>query len=299
MADNLPKNLKVPFPPDPNPRKPKFTPPPGTTDTHFHIFGPPERFPYVASRLYTPPAAPIEHYLSMAKTVGMERGVMVMPAVHGFENAVMHNALAQSEGRLCGMIRANRNLTEADNKTLHSQGVRGIRFNLRPVLEGRFDEDEMRAVVHRLRDLPWCVCLHIELDLIVRQAELIRRIEKPVIIDHFGQVDPRKGFDQEGLKVVLDLMGEKHIWMKISGADRKLAEGEPYDGIVKLARLMIERAPDRIIWGTDWPHAYVYEAGRMINDGDLLGFVADYAPDEAQRRKILVDNPARLFGYWR
>jgi len=296
MADKM----KVPFPPDPNPRKPKFTPPPGTTDTHFHIMGAPERFPFVDSRLYTPPAAPVEHYFSMAKAIGMERGVMVMPAVHGFDNRVMHDAIEKSEGQLCGMIRANINLTEADNKKLHAQGVRGIRFNLRPALEGVFDKDEMLTIVHRLRDVPWAVCLHIELDLILQQAELIRRLDKPVIIDHFGQVDSRKGLDQPGLKVVLDLMGEKHVWMKISGADRKLVvEGEPYDGIVAMARAMIAKAPDRIIWGTDWPHAYVYEAGKMINDGDLLGFVADYAPDDAQRRKILVDNPQRLFGYWR
>lgn len=295
MADKL----QVPFPPDPNPRKPKFTPPPGTCDTHFHIFGPPQVFPYTESRLYTPPAAPVEHYLSMAKAVGMERGVLVVPAVHGFDNAVMHDALAKSDGRLCGMIRASRKLSEADNKTLHAQGVRGVRFNLRPALEGRFDEDEMLTVVQRLRNLPWAVCLHIELDLIVQQAELIRRLDVPVIIDHFAQVDSRNGMDQPGLKVVLDLMGEKHVWMKLASGDRRLIDGEPYDGIVKLARAMIAKAPDRVIWGTDWPHAHVYEAGRMMNDGDLLGFVADFAPDATQRRKILVDNPQRLFGYWR
>ncbi len=140
--------LKVPFPPDPNPRKPRFTPPPGTCDTHFHVFGPPEVFPYVESRLYTPPAAPIEHYLSMAKTIGMERGVLVVPAVHGFENEVMHDALAKAEGRLRGMIRANPNLSEADNRALHAQGVRGIRFNFVQQLGGEFDADTMSRISH-------------------------------------------------------------------------------------------------------------------------------------------------------
>lgn len=295
MADKL----RVPFPPDPNPRKPKFQVPPGTCDTHFHIMGAPEVFPFVESRLYTPPAAPVEHYLSMAKAIGMERGVMVMPAVHGFDNAVMHNAIAKSEGRLCGMIRANPHLSEADNRKLHAEGVRGIRFNLRPSLEGVYDKDEMLKIVSRIRNLPWPVCLHIDLDLLVEQAETVRGLDMPVIIDHMAQVDSRKGLDQPAFKVVLDLLGEKHVWIKVSGADRRLYDGEPYEGIVATARALIAKAPDRIIWGTDWPHAYVYEAGRMVNDGDLIGFVADYAPDEATRRKILVDNPQRLFGYWR
>ena len=290
-------NLQVPFPPDPNPKTPCFTPPPGTCDTHFHIMGPPEVFPFVASRLYTPPAAPVEHYLQMAKAIGVERGVMVMPAVHGFDNRVMHDAIAKAEGRLKGMVRANPNSTEADNKTLNGQGVRGIRFNFRPSLEGKFDATEMLGIIHRIRDQPWCVCLHIEADLIVAHADLIRRIEMPVIIDHFGLVDPKKGIEQKAFKVVLDLLGEKHIWIKLATADRYMYAGESYADIVALARALVARAPDRTIWGTDWPHAYVYKAGHMINDGDLISFMLDYAPDETARRKILVDNPARLFGF--
>ena len=290
-------NLQVPFPPDPNPKLPRFKPPAGTCDTHFHIMGPPEVFPFVASRLYTPPAAPIEHYLKMAKVVGIERGVLVVPAVHGFENAVMHDAIAKAEGRLKGMVRANPNASEADNKALHAQGVRGIRFNLRPKLNGKFDEDELLGIVSRIRNLPWCVCLHIESELIVKNAELIRRLDMPTIIDHFGQADPAKGVDQPDFRVILDLLGEKHVWMKIASADRYMAEGKQFGDIVKLARALIAKAPDRVIWGTDWPHAYVYEAGGMINDGDLMNMMIDFPPDLETRKKILVDNPARLFGF--
>lgn len=289
--------FQVPFPPDPNPKQPRFTPPPGTCDTHFHVFGPPEVFPYVERRLYTPPAAPIEHYLSMAKAIGMERGVLVVPAVHGFENAVMHDALAKAEGRLRGMIRANADLTEADNRVLHGQGVRGIRFNAIRQLGGEFDTDAMKRIVSRIAALPWAVDFHIEAHLIEENAELLRRIDMPVVIDHFGQVDSRLGIGQSAFRVLLDLVALPHIWVKISGADRRLYAGERYEDVVAMARALIARAPDRIIWGTDWPHAYVYEAGRQINDGDLIGFMLDYAPDETVRRKILVDNPARLFGF--
>ena len=290
--------LQVPFPPDPNPKKPRFTPPPGTCDTHFHVFGPPEVFPYIERRAYTPPAAPIEHYLSMAKAVGMERGVLVVPNVHGFENGVMHDAIAKAEGRLCGMIRANTDLTEADIRALHARGVRGIRFNFVGHRGGAFDAAFMHHAIGRLGTLPWAVDFHIDAHLIEEHAEKLARIEKNVVIDHFGTVDSRKAVDQPAFRVLLDLVTLPHVWVKISGADRRLYAGERYDDIVAMARALIAKAPDRIIWGTDWPHAYVYEAGRQINDGDLIGFLADFAPDETARRKILVDNPARLFGFW-
>ena len=289
--------MQVPFPPDPNPRSPRFVPPPGTCDTHFHVFGPPQVFPYVESRLYTPPAAPIEHYLAMASAIGVERGILVVPAVHGFENAVMHDAIAKSDGRLRGMIRASKSLSEADNKALHAQGVRGIRFNFINRLGGAFDKEGMMRIVSRITALPWAVDLHIEAHLIEENAELIRRIGMPVIIDHFGQADPAKGIDQPAFRVLLDLLGEPHVWVKISTADRQLVIGKRYEDIVTLARALIARAPDRIIWGTDWPHAYVFEPGKMINDGDLMSMMLDFAPDETVRRKVLVDNPARLFDF--
>jgi predicted TIM-barrel fold metal-dependent hydrolase len=289
--------LKVPFPPDPNPKPPRFTPPPGSCDTHFHIFGPPQVFPYAESRLYTPPAAPIEHYFAMAKAIGLTRGVFVAPAVHGFDNAAMHDALAKAEGLLLGMIRANDQLTEADNRALHARGVRGIRFNFVSQLAGEFDAAFMQRVIARLGSLPWAVDFHIEAHLIEENAELLRRIEKNVVIDHFGLVDSRKGLDQPAFRTLLDLVALPHMWVKISGADRRLYAGERYDDIVAMAKALIARAPDRVIWGSDWPHAYVYAAGKQINDGDLVSFLLDFAPDEAQRRKILVDNPARLFGF--
>lgn len=289
--------LRVPLPPDPNPTKPHFTLPPGACDTHFHVMGPPQVFPFVESRLYTPPAAPIEHWLGMAKAIGIERGVMVVPAVHGFDNAPMHDAIAKAEGRLKGMIRANPALTEADNKTLHAQGVRGVRFNFRPELGGTFDKKEMQIVVSRLGSLPWAVDFHIEADLLVENAELIGRVEQPVIIDHFGQCDPAKGVDQPAFRVLLDLVARPNIYVKISSLDRYLYAGKKYEDVCTLSRALTVRAPDRIIWGTDWPHAYVYQHGRMVNDGQLASWLLDLVPDAAVRRKVLVDNPARLFGF--
>lgn len=289
--------MRVPLPPDPNPTKPKLTLPPGSCDTHFHVMGPPQAFPLVETRLYTPPAAPIEHWFGMAKAVGIERGVMVVPAVHGFDNRPMHDAIAKAEGRLKGMIRANPAITEADNKKLNGQGVRGVRFNFRPELGGTFDKNEMHAVIANLGSLDWAVDFHIEADQLVENAELIARIEKPVIIDHFGQCDPAKGVDQPAFRVLLDLVARPNIYVKISSLDRYLYAGKKYEDVCTMSRALCAKAPDRVIWGTDWPHAYVYQHGRMVNDGDLVSWLLDLVPDVAVRKKVLVDNPARLFGF--
>lgn len=289
--------LRVPFPPDPNPTRPRIALPPGSCDTHFHIMGPPHAFPFTESRLYTPPAAPVEHYLAVAQAVGLARGVLVVPAVHGFTHPVLFDALDKADGRLLGMIRANPALTEADNRELHARGVRGVRFNFRPELGGTFDQNELHAVLSRLGTLPWAVDFHIEPDLLMANAELIRRIDRPVIIDHFGQCDPAAGVDQPAFRVLLDLVAEPNIYVKISAVDRYLHAGKRFADICVLAQALTARAPDRVLWGTDWPHAYVYEAGRMVNDGELVSWLADLVPDPAARQKLLVDNPARLFGF--
>ena len=291
------KKLRVTLPPDPNPRTPKFKPPPGTCDTHFHVFGPPHLFPYRDSRLYTPPAAPIEHFFGMAAVVGIERGVMVQPTVHLWDSASTLDAIAKGEGRLLGMIHANPDFTLADHRKLHDGGVRGVRFNCVPRNAGSFDEARFNRVLSQVEALGWVTDLHMDPDFLAPHAEFIRRIPLPVVIDHFANVHSTAGKDAADFKILHDLLGEKHVWLKISGADRLLSRGAHYDAIVPMARALIARAPDRIIWGTDWPHSNIFKHGQMPNDGDLMDMLLDFAPDEAVRRKVLVDNPARLFGF--
>jgi predicted TIM-barrel fold metal-dependent hydrolase len=289
--------LRVTLPPDPNPRKPRFTPPPGTCDTHFHVFGPPHLFAYAEARRYTPPAAPIEHFLAMAKVIGIERGVMVQPNVHRWDSASTLDAIAKGEGRLRGMVHANPNLTAADHRKLDAGGVRGVRFNCNVRAGGSFDEARFRHVVSQVEALDWAIDLHMEPEFLAPHAELIRRLRLPVVIDHFANVRSRTGDDAADFKVLYDLLGEPHVWLKISGTDRLLSRGARYEDVVSLAQAVIARAPDRMIWGTDWPHSNLHEPGSVPNDGDLMSMLADFAPDETVRRKILVDNPARLFGF--
>jgi predicted TIM-barrel fold metal-dependent hydrolase len=289
--------LRVIFPPDPNPRPLKFTPPPGTCDTHFHVFGPPHVFPYAEARMYTPPAAPIEHWFSVAKALGIERGVLVSPTVHGFDYSAMHDALEKADGRLRGVIRANPELTAQDNKALNARGVRGVRFNFIRRLRGEFNADRFWHVVSRMEGLPWNVDLHTEPQIIEERAEIIRRVPLPVVIDHFGLIEAHLGLDQPAFKVLKQLLSEGNVWVKISSTDRQMKRGSTYQQVVAMARALIGHRPDRLIWGTDWPHSFVWEAGQMPNDGDLINMLPDFAPDEAIRKQILADNPARLFGF--
>ncbi|MDA1325186.1 MAG: amidohydrolase family protein [Proteobacteria bacterium] len=289
--------LRVNFPPDPNPKPLRFRPPAGTCDTHFHVYGPPHAFPFVEERLYTPPAAPIEHWLLVSLAVGIERGILVQPNVHGFNTDVTVDAIEKSEGRLRGMIRADPNLTQEAAKALHGRGVRGIRFNFARHLGGAMDWVRYERIVGVVASLGWVVDLHIDADLLADNAEMIRSTPAPVLIDHFGRIDGTLGTDQPGYRTLYDLLGEKHVWVKISGADRLMARGASYEQVVPLARALIDRAPDRVVWGTDWPHSNVYQPGRVPNDGDLMNMMLDIAPDEAQRNKVLADNPAKLFGF--
>ena len=288
--------VDVPFPPDPNPHTPKFVAPPGSWDTHFHVFGPPHRFPYAESRRYTPPAAPIEHWLKIASAIGIERGFVVTPSVHDLDPAVTLDAIRRSEGRVRGMIRANSSMSTDEVRRMHAAGIRGLRFPFAAAVRRAFDVDAFRANIALIGDLPWVAEFQIDGDALQQHAELIASVPMPTIIDEFAGVRPKGGVAQPAFRILLDLLDRPHIYLKLTCPDRHLYEGSSYEDVVAMARAVIERAPGRVIWGTDWPHAYVFDPNRMPNDGDLIDMLLDFAPDEAVRRQILVDTPNRLFG---
>jgi 2-pyrone-4,6-dicarboxylate lactonase len=292
-------NLPVNLPWDPNPRKPRFTPPPNTCDTHFHVWGPPDRFPYADSRRYTPPAAPIEHFWAMSSVIGVQRGFLLHASAHGFDNAVTLDAVARSEGRLRAVLRATDRYDAATLKKLHAQGVRGMRFNFIERLKtsaetGLFDHERLQKVASQIAPLSWFIDLHIEPKLIIENADVLRRLPVPIVIDHFGKVNLAEGVDGPGARAILDLLGEPNIWIKVSGSPTRISAGGTLEQLTKMAQAFIARAPDRVVWGSDWPHSDVFKPGDMPNDGDLMNMVQGFAPDEAMRRKILAENPARL-----
>ena len=291
------------MPPDPNTRKPSFTPPPNSCDTHFHIFGPPEQFPFAPTRQYTPPAAPLEHYLHVAAVIGISRGVVVQPSVHGLDNTVTLEAIKKSNGRFLGVARIDDKTTKDELQRLRDAGIRGVRFNLLNRPRGNIKLDVFDHAAERAAELGWSVDLHIDPKNLLEHEKRIRALPTAVVIDHMARVNPPEGLEQPAFQLLLDLLKDQKFWVKVTGADKLCRSdvhsyfGLPFVDVIPFARALIAAAPNRIIWGTDWPHSNNFAPGKTPNDGDLLELLAQFAPDEATRRKILVDNPAALYGF--
>jgi len=290
------------LPPDPNTRKPSFTPPSNSCDTHFHIFGPPEIFPFQSTE-YTPPAAPLEHYLKMTEVIGIERGVVVQPSVHGLDNSATLDAIARSQGRFRGIGRIDDKTTKDELQKLHNGGIRGVRFNLLDRPRGNVKLDVLDRCIEHIVEFGWSVDLHIDGKNLLEQEQRIRAMPLPVVIDHIARIKPVEALTQPPFQLLLDLLKANHIWVKVSGADKICNTqvhsyfGLPFVEVIPFARAVIAAASNRIIWGTDWPHSNNFGPGHTPNDGDLIDLLAAFAPDEQTRTKILVDNPAALYGF--
>jgi len=291
------------LPPDPNTKKPSFIAPPKSCDTHFHIFGPPEEFPFAPTRQYTPPAAPLEHYFHMTEVIGIQRGVVVQPSVHGLDNTVTLAAIKNSEGRFLGVGRIDDKTPKSELERLREGGIRGVRFNLLDRPQGNVDLDVFDRAVERAAEFDWSIDLHIDPKNLLAQEKRIRALPTAVVIDHMARVNPQAGLNQPGFQLLLDLMKDKKFWVKVTGADKLCKAnvhsyyGLPFVDVIPYARAVIGAAPERVLWGTDWPHSNNFAPGRTPNDGDLLDLFAEFAPDEKIRHKILVENPATLYGF--
>ena len=288
---------RVCMPPDPNPKTPKLKAPTGACDTHCHIFGPPHAFPYSDTRRYTPPAAPVEHYLQVLDVIGIDRGIVVQPNAHGTDNRVSLDAIAHGAGRLMGVGRIDDDTTDQELADMDAGGIRGIRFEFVRGRPGSSDLKLFDRMIERIRPLGWHVELHVDPGVLVEHESWFRSLDLVSVVDHFARIQTSDGIDQPGFKLLLDLMQRDNYWTKISGADERTASPRPYPEVAPFAHALIEVAPDRLMWGTNWPHSNIFELGRTPNDGDLFDLMADFAPDEGIRNKILVDNPARLFGF--
>jgi predicted TIM-barrel fold metal-dependent hydrolase len=283
-------------PPHPHPHRPTaFVPPLRACDAHCHIFGPGHRFPYSADRTYTPPDSGIDDFERLQATLGLSRAVFVQASCHGTDNAAMVDALRRGRGRYAGVAMLDTSCTDDQIAELHEAGVRGTRFNFVAHLGGAPDLDDFWTIVERVARFGWHVVLHFDAKDLTHYATLLDRMPTPYVIDHMARVDARAGLDQAPFRQLLELMSDERCWVKISGAER-LTEGgaPPYDDVVPYARALIAAAPDRVLWGTDWPHPNVRH---MPDDGDLVDLLSQYAPDEAVRTRILVDNPERLYTF--
>jgi predicted TIM-barrel fold metal-dependent hydrolase len=295
--------LRVSLPPDPNTCAPNWTLPAGACDTHTHVFGPPDLFPYSESRRYTPPAAPIEHYINVQEITGLSRVVFCTPTAHGNDNRVILDAIAKlGMDRAKGIANIDASFDDAALDALHAGGMRGARFHLMDDRPG--SKEFINTQIPRLLKRNWILDLHIDPKDFLNNEAYIRALPTVTIIDHMARVRGSDGIESPAFQLLLDLLKEERFWVKICSLNKvsKLSKsasknGLPYMDMVPMAQAVIKAAPDRVLFGTDWPHGNVFTPGGVPNVGDLLDLFALMAPDEAMRRRILVDNPARLFGF--
>ncbi len=283
-------------PPHADPHSPRlFTPPLNACDAHCHIFGPGDRFPYSDDRSYTPPDSGLEDFERLQSRLGLSRAVFVQASCHGVDNSAMVDAIVRGNGKYAGVAMIDDSFTDSDIAALDEVGVRGTRFNFVAHLGGAPELPVYWRLVERVAKFGWHIVLHFDAKDLVSYAGLLDSMPTPYVIDHMARVDAKKGVEQEPFQQLLALMADERCWVKISGAERLTADGPPpYDDVTPYAQALIAAAPDRILWGTDWPHPNVRH---MPDDGDLLDHLFSFAPDEATRNRILVDNPERLYDF--
>jgi predicted TIM-barrel fold metal-dependent hydrolase len=285
--------LPVASPPNRSPRRARIDPPAGATDCHAHVFAPPAAYPWSPKRPFDPaPETGVDAYLGMLDAVGLSRGVVVASSVYGTDNRSLLAALDAGTGRLRGIAMVRPDASAAELRSLHAAGVRGLRISL--TFRSVMTPSDLEAMAPRLSELGWHGQFLLDPAHLVDLDGLIRRLPIPVVVDHIARMLPAHGADHPGFLALLRLVGSGKAWVKLSVPYLGEAHGPPFPWATGLARRLVAANPERMLWGTDWPHLM---APRMPDDGDLADWLAEVADDAALRRRILVDNPARLFGF--
>ncbi len=284
-------------PHDPNPRKPAFEVPAHACDVHAHVCS--GRFPYIEERVYTPPDASPDQYRHMLDALGVERGVLVQPSIYGTDNRYLLEALASDPQRLRGVVVVPFDVSDAELERLHAAGVRGVRSNivdLKGDQKGKLPLEGLRKLASRIRRFGWHVEFLMHVDEFPALDVELRDFPVDVIFGHLGYVPAQKGIDTKGFAALLRLMKDGKAWVKMTAPYRFSALGKmPFPDSDAFAQALVDAAPERLLWGSDWPHVFIRTA--MPNDGELLDLFAKWVPDARMRKRILVDNPAKVYGF--
>jgi 2-pyrone-4,6-dicarboxylate lactonase len=281
---------------DPAPSTPRFTPPPGAVDAHCHVFGPGDVFPYAPERKYTPCDARKEQLFALRDHLGFARNVIVQATCHGADNRALVDALQAADGRARGVATVRDTVTDEELAALDAAGVRGVRFNFVRRLVDPKPDAYYRAIIDRIAPLGWHVVIYFEAADLEERWDFFTALPTTVVVDHMGRPDVTKPVDGPEFGRFVRLMAEhENVWSKVSCPERLSKSGPPtYDDVVPFARTLVERFPDRVLWGTDWPHPNM--TSHMPDDGALVDIIPRIALTEALQRALLVDNPMRL--YW-
>ena len=280
----------------PNPSKPRFVPPAGAVDAHCHVFGPADRFPYAPSRKYTPCDAPKEKLFALRDFLGFDRNVIVQATCHGNDNRALVDALLSAQGRARGVASIDRSITDEQLRELDLAGVRATRFNFVRRLVDFTPREVLVEIAQRVAPLGWHVVVYFEAQDLPQLWDFFTSLPTVVVVDHMGRPDVSKPVNGAEFDLFVRLMSEHpNIWSKVSCPERLSVSGPPaYDDVVPFARRLVETFPERVLWGTDWPHPNM--KSHMPDDGDLVDFLPRIASTPALQRSLLVDNPLRL--YW-
>jgi 2-pyrone-4,6-dicarboxylate lactonase len=282
----------IPF--HPTPSKPRYAPPAGAVDAHCHVFGPEAKFPFAPERKYTPCDAPKEKLFALRDFLGFARNVVVQATCHGADNRALVDALENSGGTARGVAVVDPNVTDAELQALDRAGVRGVRFNFLPRL---VDETPQEVLIGIAKRLPkgWHTVVYFEAPSLERMIPFLAALPTTIVLDHMSVPDAKKGADHPDFKRYLAMVAEtKKVYVKVTCPERISAKGPPYDDVIPFARALVDRFPDRVLWGTDWPHPNMRT--HMPDDGQLVDMIPKFAPGAAQQKALLVDNPMRL--YW-
>jgi len=286
-----------------NPSQPRFRAPPGAVDAHCHVFGPGAQFPYAPERKYTPCDASRDQLFALRDRLGFSRNVIVQATCHGSDNRALVDALKHSEGKARGVATIKRSVTNAELAELHEAGVRATRFNFVKRLVDFTPKEELLEIAQRIAPLGWHVVVYFEAVDLPELRDFFTALPTTVVVDHMGRPDVTKPVDGPEFDLFVNLMREHpNIWSKVSCPERLSVSGPPardgeqnaYRDVVPFARRIVESFPDRVLWGTDWPHPNL--KNHMPDDGLLVDFIPHIATTPELQRKLLVDNPMRL--YW-
>ena len=285
------------------PSKPRFKVPEGAVDAHCHVFGPGAKFPFATERKYTPCDASKEQLFGLRDHLGFARNVIVQATCHGADNSAVVDALAAAGGRARGIATVKRSVSDAELQALHAAGIRGVRFNFVKRLVDFTPKDELMEIAGRIARLGWHVVIYFEAADLPELMDFFTALPTTIVVDHMGRPDVTKGVDGPEFALFVEFMQHHtNVWSKVSCPERLSLSGPPalngqqdaYRDVVPFARRLVETFPDRVLWGTDWPHPNL--KGHMPDDGLLVDFIWQIATTPELQRKLLVGNPVRL--YW-
>lgn len=278
-----------------NPSKPKFQVPAGAVDAHCHVFGPGDIFPFAPERKYTPCDASWEQLFALRDFLGFEKNVVVQATCHGADNSALLDVLERSNDKARGVVTVKLDITNVELQKMHELGVRGVRFNYVKRLVNPKPDDYYREIIEKIKHFGWHVVLYFEPADLTERWDFFTSLGLPIVVDHMGRPDVTKPIDNKDFELFLNFMRNYDVWAKVSCPDRLTVSGSPlYEDVIPFAKTVVEEFPDRVLWGTDWPHPNMKK--EMPDDGILVDYVPSIATTPELQQKLLVTNPNNL--YW-